>query len=142
MKKSLALGLIVSSLYVTNASAEIKVYRPWVRATTGPNAAVYMKIVNDSKQEKKLTNIETKVSDRIELHTNQTNDNGTKTMQKLGFIEIPPDGNRDLEPGNQHIMLMKINRALPEGDNIHLTLDFDDGERVNVIAPVRTKAYE
>ena|ERR1700722_20178518 len=136
MKKEIALLLAATFALSSTALAEIKIVNPWVRASTGPNAALFMEIVNTSNKPAKLIAAQTKTASRTEYHSHY-DDDGVMRMSKVGFIEVPADGNTVLTPGGHHIMLLDINRPLEIGSNIHVICTFENKEAVDIVAPVR-----
>lgn len=138
MKKYVAFLITVGFVLSSTALAEIEVQNPWARATTGTNTAVYMKLINTSNQDVMLVSASSGVANQNELHAIVDNGSGLE-MQKITGIRIPASGNINLEPGKTHVMLMKLNRALSEGENIPLTLTFDDGAQLEIYAPVRAQ---
>ena len=70
------------------------------------------------------------------IHETQTNDEGVSRMVPAGDIEIPAGGTLALEPGSYHIMLMKLQSPLVEGETFLMTLLFSDGLEMEVVVPV------
>lgn len=73
---------------------------------------------------------------RVELHTHQ-HENGVMKMMKVEAIEVPANGAASLAPGGDHVMLFDPKKPLKEGDHIPLTLTFEKGGDVDIIAPVQ-----
>ena len=138
MKKYIALLLPISFVLSSTLLADIQVQNPWVRATTGKNTAAYMKLINTSDQEVKLVTASSAIANSTELHTVADNGSGLE-MQKITAIRIPSKGSITLEPGKTHIMLLNLNRPLPEGETVPLTLHCSDGTQLEIYAPVRAK---
>jgi copper(I)-binding protein len=111
---------------------------PYARAVPPgqPNSAVFMRIVNGGDSPRALVGGKSDVADTVELHTH-TMDEGMMKMRRIERIEVPAKGTVTLEPGGLHVMLIGLNRDLAPGDGVNLTLDLDDGSRVQVQAPVR-----
>lgn len=62
-------------------------------------------------------------------------------MQAInGGLVIGAGKTSALRPGENHIMLMKLNTALAVGDEVTVTLKFSDGSTLQVTAPVKTVA--
>lgn len=135
MTKYLALLLIIS----TAAFAEIQVQNPWVRAATGPNTAVYMHLNNTSNKDVHLSSVSSPVSAKVELHE-IADQNGQKQMQEISAISVPANGKVSLKPGDIHIMLIGLQAPLTEGQEaVPLTLEFSDGEKIQLTAPVKAQ---
>lgn len=65
----------------------------------------------------------------------QTRDEGR--MRIVRRIIIPAGGSAWLQPGGLHISLQGITPPLKEGELLPLTLNFDDGEQLELQLPVR-----
>jgi periplasmic copper chaperone A len=133
--------LILGVFFTKISFAEIQIQDPWVRASTGPNAALFMKITNTSQTPAQLIGAQVGTCDRCELHTHVEN-NGIFRMVEVESFEIPARGHQELKPGEHHVMLMKIREPLKEGDMVPVTLTFAGGERVEVTAPVKASALK
>lgn len=81
----------------------------------------------------RLLSISSAASNRIELHTH-LNEDGVMKMRRVDGIVLPHDGAVKLQPGGFHVMMFDTNVAL--GDEIVLTLDFENAEDLTVVAPV------
>jgi copper(I)-binding protein len=136
MKKKISLLLTIFLAFGSAAFAGVEIIDPWVRASTSPNTALYVKIINTSPTPDKLINVTTNDSVRSELHSHEEN-NGVMQMKKVGFIEIPSKGNTVLESGKHHIMLMQLNRPLQDGDNVAVIFHFEQAGAVEHTVPVR-----
>ena len=137
----LTLFLITYMILCSAAIAEIKVLNPWVRASK-PNAVLFMQIENTSGTADRLTRVNTLEALHTEFHNHVDIGNGTFHMAKVDYIEIPARGYMQLKPGGHHIMLMGIHRPLKEGDTVHVSLGFDSGDTVPIIAPVKAGSGE
>lgn len=130
----------ISALLLNSAvSAEIKIVDPWVRASTGPNAALFMKIVNTDYQPAKLIKGEISGCAHCELHTH-VHEDGQMKMEEIEFIEVPSNGEAILKPGEDHVMLMKLHQPLQEGDTVNVTLFFENEEPMDHVVPVKATA--
>lgn len=57
-------------------------------------------------------------------------------MEKIEGVVVPPRGAAVLEPGGNHIMLFGVSNPLAEGEEVTLTLRFDDQSTRTVTAEV------
>jgi copper(I)-binding protein len=101
-----------------------------------PMSAAFMLITNGTDQDVRLVGGTTAAADRIEIH--EVVDG---VMQEIdGGLAIPAGSTSTLEPGGNHVMLMGLTQDLEAGDEVALTLRFDDGEEIVVTAPVKDVA--
>jgi copper(I)-binding protein len=58
-------------------------------------------------------------------------------MVKLERIAIAPGGRLVFAPGGYHLMMFERTRPLQAGDQVPITLDFDDGYQLQLNFAVR-----
>ena len=118
----------------------VEVTDGWMRALPPgqPTAAAYLTLTNPGSSGLRLLAARSPVADRVEIHQSSQED-GMWRMRKLDSLEIPPGGSVTLAPGGIHLMLMGLGAPLREGDELTVTLEFDNGEslpaRIAVQAP-------
>ena len=143
-KKPSILGLVLlCGLLATYAHAtkELLIHGAWIREAP-PNAmalAGYLTIENSSSAERSLTVVTSPVFEWIELHRT-VHDGDVAKMVPQDTIDIPPGGRVELKPGDYHLMLMQPSRALREGDEIPITLEFKNGETQTIKFRVKKQA--
>jgi copper(I)-binding protein len=120
---------------------QISILDPWIQEMPPSKkmTAAHMVIENLTDQETALVAASTGVAEAVELHRAET-DNGMMRMRKLDRITLPA-GKTDLT-GELHIMLIGLKSPLKEGDQVPLTLEFENGVEKTVIAPVRKRQSE
>jgi periplasmic copper chaperone A len=100
------------------------------------NSAGFMTLSNGGGEPRFLTGAESPASEVVELHSH-TMEGGMMRMRRIERIEVPAGGSVTLEPGGLHLMLIGLKGPLAPGEEVALTLTFDDGGRAVVSAPVR-----
>lgn len=111
-----------------------------VRARPAPLAggtgAVYFTVLNGLEQAVQLVSASSPAAEVVETHET-TNENGVMKMSPL------PDGYPIaagealmLQPGGKHIMLIGLVEPLEPGDEVELTVNFDNGESMALTVPV------
>jgi copper(I)-binding protein len=74
----------------------------------------------------------------LEVHEVAMNSAGQMVMQEVkGGINIPAKGSTTLKPGGLHIMYWDLERPLPAGTKVSLTLEFSNGIKVPVTVVAR-----
>lgn len=101
-----------------------------------PNSAAFMHITNPSDQDRALVGAESSVSQVAELH-NHIMEDGMMKMRKVDRIELPAGTTQSLQPGGYHIMLIGLNENFQPDGEVQLTLHFDQGEDMQINAPIR-----
>lgn len=100
------------------------------------NSAAFMEIENSSDKDIALVGATSDVSKIVELHTHEMKD-GMMQMFKVDKIVVPANGEVALKPGGYHVMFIGLKRALKSGENVEVELMFDNGEKVQITAPVK-----
>lgn len=146
--KRSGLGIVVAFgmalALTTNAEAagiadQITVTDPYVRAVPPVvrNSAAFMHIHNSGAEERFLISASTPVAATAELHMH-TMDDGVMRMRQIVHIHLPANGTATLQPGGLHIMLLDLKGPLDLGDQVPITLTFDDGSTKEISAEVRS----
>lgn len=116
---------------------------PWVRSTDDSQrpdmSSLFVNLTNPTSGDITLLDVDCgDVAGMVELHTMETQD-GQLVMKKAeGGVVVPKESHEHLAPGGPHAMLMDLTRELPAGsEEITCTLKFDNGQRIEVLAPVK-----
>ena len=138
MRKSIALVL---ALFSVTAAAELRARDAWIPEAP-PGATVmagYLQLHNDGQAPRALVAAGSPRFQRVELHRS-VHENGMARMRHEHRIELPAGGGVAIEPGGYHLMLMQPAQRLQHGERVPLTLEFDDGSRLQIEAEVRRVA--
>ena len=130
--KFLALSLLVASLGFANA-ADIEISDIYAKATPpgAKNTALFFNLKNNTDKPVKLIGASTPAAATGEIHTHKDVD-GMKKMVQIENIEVPAMGEANLKPGGLHVMLMNVKAPIKEGDKLDATLEFDNGQKLEV----------
>ena len=60
-------------------------------------------------------------------------------MREIGMVVIEAESSFDLKPGAHHIMLMKLNQDLKDGDKGDFVLHFKSAGEIKITAAVQSK---
>ena len=128
-----------SQLAIAAQADNIDVSNPFAREVPpgAPASASFMTIQNSSNEAIKITSADSEVAKIVELHTH-TNDNGVMRMRQIPFIEVPARGTTELKPGGLHIMLIGPHQPLKKGQEVTVTLKFEDGSNKEIKMPVKS----
>jgi copper(I)-binding protein len=131
-------ALIATPALAGSAAESVSANEPFVRMTPPgtSNTGAFMVLKNADSKDHKLIKAESPVAKAVELHTH-TNDGGVMKMRQVKDIEIKTNGEAVLKPGSMHVMLIGLKQDLKEGDNVAITLTFEDGSSKKIEAPVR-----
>lgn len=138
--KVLTMLLMVTSL--SNAaladSKDVVVEGAWSRASISVNrpSTAYMTVRNTGEDPVTLTSLETPLAMKSTIHKTQIDVNGVISMRPSGEILIASGQSVTLKPGGLHVMLMKLQKPMKQGDAFSLTLNFLDGGQVTVDIPI------
>lgn len=108
----------------------------WAKAGDGMTG-VFGTLVNDGDADITLESVESPSARMIELHETVTS-GGSSTMREVdGGFTIPAGESFALAPGGNHIMFMDMPEALLAGDEVPLTLTFDNGSTLEISVLVK-----
>ncbi|MDD5241114.1 MAG: copper chaperone PCu(A)C [Sulfuricella sp.] len=130
--------LIAAPVLAGSAAESISVNDPFVRIVPPgmTNTGAFMVLKNADAKDHKLVKAESSASKVTELHTH-TNEGGVMKMRPVKDIEIKANGEAVLKPGSLHVMMIGLKQELKEGDNVTVTLTFEDGSSKKVEVPAR-----
>lgn len=130
--KKILLSTIVSGMMFAYA-ADIDVSNAYAKATppNAKNSGAFMLIKNNTDKDIALVSVTNNLSDVTELHTH-VEENGMKKMIQIPKIDIKANSITELKPGSLHIMFIGIKKPMVVGDNVKMTLTFDNGQTVTL----------
>lgn len=119
----------------------LRITDAWIRETP-PGCTVtaaFMKIENLTDTNLAIVQLETAVSDTVELHT-MAYEGEMMTMKQVDHIPVPAHGTAVLAPGGLHVMLFGVKTSLTAGDSVSLVARLSDGTTIPVTAYVKSFA--
>ena len=118
------------------AGTDVEVHDAWARAALKDgNGAAYMLVHNHSAEEDAIVGASSDVATATEIHLSQITTDGTMEMLKQESVALPADGEVEFKPGSYHVMLIGLKQDLKAGDEITLTLHFQESRRYYVDCP-------
>ncbi|MEU5875318.1 copper chaperone PCu(A)C [Glycomyces sp. NPDC047369] len=115
------------------AAESVTITDAWVLSTEEDMSALFGVMENASGTDARLVSAETGLG-TVELHET-VESGGEMIMQPVddGFT-VPAGGEHELAPGGDHIMLMGLTAPIVAGDEVTVTLRFEDGSDLDVTA--------
>lgn len=111
-----------------------------VRARPAPLAggtgAVYFTVLNGLDVDVQLVSVSSPVANFVETHETVAENGMMKMIPLPGGYTVPAGEALMLKPGGKHIMLIDVIEPLDPGDEINLTVNFDNGETIELTVPV------
>lgn len=101
-------------------------------------SAIYMNILNGSSVADTLLSISSPVAGMVEVHETYEQEEGMMGMRPAEVVAAPARGALTLKPGGLHVMLMRLNRELREGDSVEFSVEFTNGTEMTLTAPVES----
>ncbi|SEG78075.1 hypothetical protein SAMN05444920_104564 [Nonomuraea solani] len=117
-----------------SASVALTITDPWVKTTKEGMTAAFGTLVNNGDAPITIVSGSTPLSSVVELH--EVVESGGKMVmrpKKGGFV-VPARGTHQLQPGGDHIMLMKVTEKVQPGARIPFTLQVQGGEPLEFTA--------
>ena len=122
--------------------AAISVDQVEIRATAGAMTATggYARIVNSGHADVTLVELMLILRPRLKSIRFRRGWRDENEATQGGLV-IPAHGKALLKPGGNHLMFMGLTGAMKPGAMQHITLHFDDGHTVLVMAKVKASRY-
>jgi copper(I)-binding protein len=111
----------------TSADGPVTVRDAWVKASPGPMTGSFGVIENSGDADLTLVSATTSASSTTELHEVAMIDGQMVMQPKDGGFALPAGEEHVLEPGADHIMILGMTAPVEAGDDVEITLTFDDG---------------
>lgn len=123
----------------TPVLAQVAISDAWVRATVAKQAATgaFMRIT--AQQDARLVDVMSPIAKTVELHE-MSMENNVMRMRPIAGIALPAGKAVDLKPGGYHIMLMRLDKPVSEGDTVPLTLVIETAGKKRESIPLQLKA--
>ena len=138
--KTFFLGATAAAAFALPAFAQgIEVQDAYARSSgpTAPTGAAFMVIRNTGETGDRLLAVRSDAADRVELHTNLTDETGLVRMRPIeGGIAVPAGGAAALARGGDHVMFMGLAAPFVQGETVPLVLVFERAGEIAVDVPV------
>lgn len=113
---------------------ELVLKTPFARATlpNQPVAGAFLTISNTGSDDDVLIGVSSSVSERGEVHEMKMDGDTMKMREMADGLVIPAGETVELKPGGYHLMFMKLNQPLVEGETMEATLEFQNAGSVTI----------
>lgn len=138
----LMFGLLAASLVPGLAIAQpLSFENAWSPEAppVAPVMAGYVRISNSGSEDVTLTGARCPDFARVEIHDMVERD-GMMRMIEQESLTIPAGGQVELKPGSLHMMLMKPQRTIKQGETLEITFETADGESIPVRFEVKPQS--
>lgn len=138
MGKFICLVVGVLLILSTPVKADIEVEDLWLRESIPgqPNGAGFGTLRNNGDVDLFLIGASINIAHDVEIHQHVM-EGGQMRMEQIEALTVPAGSYVRMQPGGYHLMLMRLNEPLQQGDHHAMTLIFNDGSTVEVNVPVR-----
>jgi copper(I)-binding protein len=135
--KSILLGAALS-LSTLPAFAEIVIEHAYARSASpaARSGAVFMVVHNTGPEADRLIGAATEAARHTGLHTNIIKDGVAKMVAVPEGFEIAPGAELLLQRGGNHVMLMGLTAPFVQGQELTLTLTFEQAGEMTLVVPI------
>ena len=122
----------------TFALGDIEIVAPFSRATL-PNSStggVYFSLANSGTTDDVLLSASTPLAQVVQLHDMKIEDNVMRMSELPDGITVPAGSTIVLKPSGMHLMLVRLDGQLVEGETLPLTLSFKNAGDITVDVPI------
>lgn len=109
----------------------------WVKAADDGMTAAFGTLANDGDAAVRVVAVESAAATAMELHETVEDDSGQMMMREVDGFDVEPGASLTLEPGGNHLMVMGLTGPIVAGDDVVVTLIFDDGSTLDLTATAR-----
>jgi hypothetical protein len=112
------------------AACPLTVADPWVKATDAEMTGGFGVVSNSSDADVTVASAASPAAGMMEIHEVVDKDGQMVMQPKAGGLVVPAGGSAELEPGSDHLMLMKLSAPIEAGDQVQITLTCATGGEV------------
>lgn len=102
-----------------------------------PVGAAFFTVRNHSDKADRLLSAQSSIAEITELHAH-LHEGDVMRMVKVDTIDIPAHSDMTLEPGGYHVMLINLHKPLVAGEQLPLTLHFENAGQVDVTVQIKS----
>jgi copper(I)-binding protein len=129
-----------SEYATTIIEGEFVVDDAWARVgMQGGMSAAYFTIANGLDKDDVLLGAMSTVAQATEVHETYEAGEGMMGMRERESLPIAANSLTEFKQGGLHVMFLRLTEELSEGDEVQLTLRFENAGDVTVTAPVRMR---
>lgn len=138
IKRVTALLLMGMWAGLAQAGSHLMVDNAWIREAPPGAASLagYLTVMNHADSPRTLIGASSPAFGKVMLHRTVMEDGMAKMVHQMA-IEIPAGGSLTFAPNDYHLMLMKPKQQLKAGDKVDITLEFRNGDTLQVTHEVR-----
>lgn len=127
MKKLIITGLLAITTAAW-AQTVVKVEDAWVRGTVATQKATgaFMRLTPSANA--RLVAAESPVAGVVEIHE-MAMEKDVMKMRQIPGLDLAAGRTMELKPGGYHVMLMDLKQPLKGGENVPITLVFEDAAK-------------
>ena len=135
--KTLALLIFGLSTSTNGFAGDLVVAEAWARETPPGKSmtAAYGRLQNFGDQALLVTGVSAEVAAHSSLHETRIERDRT-TMRPVSNLTIAPGEEVELAPGGMHVMLMKLDAPLVEGESIDICFKLENNEDMCSAFPI------
>ncbi len=113
---------------------DLALIAPFARETlpNQPVAGAFLTITNNGSEDDTLIGVSSSIAARGEVHEMAMDGDTMKMRELADGLVIPAGETVELKPGGYHLMFMKLNQPLVEGEMIEATLEFQNAGTVTI----------
>lgn len=138
--KNLVIAAMMALTSTAWAQTTVKVEDAWVRGTVAQQQATGAFMRLTASQNARLVEASSPVAGVTEVHE-MAMENDVMRMRQIQGLPLAAGQTVELKPGGFHVMLMNLKQTLQAGQNVPITLVFEDANQnrftQQIQAPVR-----
>ena len=139
----IAIVITAAATACSSRSGTLQIVDSWAPPTPpgAPAAAVYLTIDNGSDNDDRLVDVAIDRCGAIELHATWIDEDRIMRMRlaEPEMLEMEPGETMEMIPGGLHVMCIDPASPFVEGEQLDLTVTFDDAGNLPVTTPVENR---
>ncbi|WP_370328452.1 copper chaperone PCu(A)C [Euzebya sp.] len=118
---------------------EVSIDEPFSFVPAVDTTAAYFEITNEGDTDDVLVSASAEGFESVQVHDTVTEDGSAQMVEQTDGVPIPAGETVTLEPGGLHVMLIGSDHEIAAGDEITITLTFEEAGEVEITSEVRER---
>lgn len=129
-RHSLAAAVLGVAAMPGLATAQLQLSDAWVRAVppVSSGTAGYFVLRNEGSAPITVEGASADFAHHVMLHSMARNEDGLREMKHVGVVTVAPGETVTFAPGGMHLMIMGMEAAPAEGEQVEICLTLGSGE--------------
>lgn len=121
------------------ATSDVQVSEAFSFVPAVDTTAAYFTVTNTGDADDVLLSASVDGFETVQIHDSVVEDGTAEMVEQTDGVPVPAGGSVTFEPGGLHVMLVGAEDPIAVGDEVTITLTFEEAGEVEITAPVQER---